>query len=376
MMYRVTMRNSWFARCAFFVGMLSPFLLSSMPTHYASLVMDAKSRRVLHQIGAKQTIYPASLTKIMTLYLVFEALQRGKLKLEQPLRVSRKAASQVPTRLGLKTGQTIKVRQAILSLVCRSANDSAVVLAEAVSGSERAFAQRMNHKACMLGMRHTRFRNASGLFHPGQTTTASDMALLGMGLINRFPREYACYFRQPGFHYAGRRYRTTNKLVGRVRGVDGMKTGYIQRSGFNLVTSAKRGNRRLMAVVIGGKTARWRDAHMASLIEQGFAASPARPVLRPAVYRKKAVKRVLQRHMAPRRVLRRRSPSSSVRLIRSHTGRVVPQIRKAAVGARRVVRDSSPPRTPAQRRALVQARLMQVRRRSTPKGRAAIGLAV
>jgi len=199
---------------------------------------------------------------------------------------------------------------------------------------------------------------------------------LGMGMINRFPREYTCYFRQPGFHYAGRRYGTTNKLVGRVRGVDGMKTGYIQRSGFNLVTSAKRGNRRLMAVVIGGKTARWRDAHMASLIEQGFARASEKPVLRPAVYRKKAVQRVLRGKAVGKRIVKRRSTKPAIRLIRTHTGRAVPRVRKLSVGSRRVVKHSTPSRTPAQRRALVQARLMQARRRSASKGRAVTGLTV
>ena len=236
---------------------------------YASVVMDAKSGRILHQISSQARIYPASLTKMMTLYLVFEALRNKKLRLHQYLRVSRRAASQEPSNLGLKVGDRITVEQAILSLVCRSANDSAVVLAEAVGGSEPAFARQMTKKAWALGLKRTTFRNASGLFHPGQMTTAHDMARLGISLIKHFPREYG-YFKKRHFHFKGQLYKTHNHLVGRVPGVDGLKTGYIRKAGFNLVTSAQRGDRRLMAVVIGGKSVKWRDRHMTSLLEMGF----------------------------------------------------------------------------------------------------------
>lgn len=236
---------------------------------YASVVMDAKSGRILHQISSQTRIYPASLTKMMTLYLVFEALRHKKLRLNQYLRVSRRAASQEPSSLGLKPGDRITVEQAILSLVCRSANDSAVVLAEAVAGSEPSFARQMTKKAWSLGLKRTTFRNASGLFHPGQMSTAHDMARLGISLIKHFPREYG-YFKKRHFHFRGQIYKTHNHLVGRVPGVDGLKTGYIRKAGFNLVTSARRGDRRLMAVVIGGKSVKWRDRHMTSLLEMGF----------------------------------------------------------------------------------------------------------
>ena len=236
---------------------------------YASIVMDAKTGQVLHKISSQIRIYPASLTKMMTLYLVFDALRQRKLRLNQHIRVSRRAAHQEPSSLGLKTGEWITVEQAILSLVCRSANDSAVVLAEAVAGSEPAFARLMTKKAWALGLRRTTFRNASGLFHPSQVTTAHDMARLGISIVKHFPKEYG-YFKRRQFYFRGQLYKTHNRLVGNVPGVDGLKTGYIRKAGFNLVTSAQRGNRRLMAVVIGGKTAKWRDRHMTSLLEMGF----------------------------------------------------------------------------------------------------------
>lgn len=244
---------------------------------YASLIIDARTGRVLHQISARKRVYPASLTKIMTLYLTFEALQKRKLRLNQRLRVSKHAAGQEPLRLGLKKGQTITVHQAILGMMCRSANDCAVVLAEAIAGSERSFARRMTHRARALGMRGTTFRNASGLFHPCQVTTAVDMVCLSRALIKRFPQGYA-YCKQPAFHFQGKIYHSTNKLLGRVSGVDGLKTGYIRKAGFNLVTSAKRSGRRLFGVVMGGKTASWRDAHMTRLIETGFSSAARAPV--------------------------------------------------------------------------------------------------
>ena len=236
---------------------------------YASIVMDAQSGRILHQRGSRTKVYPASLTKMMTLYMVFDALRRKKLGRHQRIRVSRHAARQEPSNIKLKAGDRISVEQAILSLVCRSANDSAVVLAEAIGGSEGRFARLMTQKARQLGLRHTTFHNASGLFHPKQTTTAHDMARLAVHLIKHFPHEYH-YFKRRRFSYKGQLYKTHNRLVGRIHGVDGLKTGYIRRSGFNLVTSAKRNGRRLVGVVIGGKTAKWRDRHMTSLIEMGF----------------------------------------------------------------------------------------------------------
>ncbi len=236
---------------------------------YASIVVDVQTGRVLHQISSQERIYPASLTKMMTLYLVFDALHRGQLRLNQKIPISRWAAQQEPSSLGLKPGDWITVEKAILSLVCRSANDIAVALAEAVGGSERRFARLMTARAWSLGLKRTSFHNATGLFHPKQMTTAHDMARLGIFLVKHFPKEYA-YFKRRKFSFRGKIHKSHNKLVGNVHGVDGLKTGYIRKAGFNLVTSAKRKQKRLMAVVIGGKTAKWRDQRMVSLLEMGF----------------------------------------------------------------------------------------------------------
>lgn len=292
----------------FFCFCLAPSLFASKP-RYASIVMDARSGEILHQISSQTSIYPASLTKMMTLYMVFDALRKRKLYLGKSIRVSRHAARQEPSKLGLKAGDRITVEQAILALVCRSANDAAVVLAEAVGGgSEKRFARMMTQKARTLGLRRTTFHNASGLFHPGQKTTAQDMALLGMRLIRHFPYEYR-YFRRRSFHFRGRLYRTHNRLVGRVRGVDGLKTGYIRKAGFNLVSSAKRGNRRLMAVVIGGKTARWRDKHMTSLLEMGFRQRSFVPIKRRVSPTKKKTSAVRAIPASSRRLPKRPKPA-------------------------------------------------------------------
>ncbi|WP_230532052.1 D-alanyl-D-alanine carboxypeptidase [Microvirga roseola] len=234
---------------------------------YAGIVWDITSGKVLYSDDADKRRYPASLTKMMTLYVLFEDLEKGQVKLDTPLTVSAHAAAQVPTKLGLKAGETISVEAAIKGLVTRSANDAAVVIAENLAGSEPAFAERMTRTAHDLGMTSTQFRNASGLPNPDQVTTARDMMLLGTALQVRFPRHYS-YFKTRSFTYRGRTYRSHNRLVGRVNGVDGIKTGYIRASGFNLVTSVRRGGRKIVAVVLGGRTAKRRDNHMASLISR------------------------------------------------------------------------------------------------------------
>ncbi len=237
---------------------------------YASIVVDAGSGDVLHEVNANTRNYPASLTKMMTLYLAFEALQSGRLEAKQALKVSWRAARMPASRLGLKRGQTISVENAILALVTKSANDAAVVLAEALAGSEGGFARRMTKKAGALGMTHTRFRNASGLHDRRQLSTARDMAMLARALIVDFPQFYK-YFSAKSFRYKGRTYRNHNRLLKSYSGTDGLKTGYTRASGYNLATSTVRNGRRLIAVVFGGKTARARDRHMASLLDKGFA---------------------------------------------------------------------------------------------------------
>jgi D-alanyl-D-alanine carboxypeptidase len=234
---------------------------------YAGIVWDITSGKVLYSDAADERRYPASLTKMMTLYVLFENLEKGRVTLKTPLKVSPHAAAQVPTKLGLKAGETIPVEAAIKALVTRSANDAAVVIAENLAGSEPAFAEHMTRTAHDLGMTSTRFRNASGLPNPDQVTTARDMMMLGTALQVRFPRYYS-YFKTRSFTYKGRTYRSHNRLVGRVNGVDGIKTGYIRASGFNVVTSVRRGGRKIVAVVLGGRTAKNRDSHMASLISR------------------------------------------------------------------------------------------------------------
>lgn len=232
----------------------------------SALVMDAGSGAVLYATNADAPRYPASLTKLMTLYILFEEIQTTSLSLNTPLPVSAEAASQPPSRIGLQAGSTITVRDAIRALAVKSSNDVAVVVAERLSGSEAAFAARMSRKARALGLSRTRFGNATGLPDPGNVTTARDMAKLARLIKARFPR-YRANFRAQSFTYNGRTFDATNELLGTVRGVDGLKTGYIRASGYNLVATANRGRRRLIVVVIGGNSKKARDAEVTALIE-------------------------------------------------------------------------------------------------------------
>jgi D-alanyl-D-alanine carboxypeptidase len=243
---------------------------------YADIVIDAKTGSVLHESNPDAARHPASLTKIMTLYLLFERLESGKITLDTPMDVSQEASIQAPTKLGLKPGDTLKVEDAIKGLVTKSANDAAVVIAEALGGSEDEFARLMTRKAHALGMRHTVYRNASGLPNDEQITTARDQALLGIAIQERFPKFYR-YFSLSSFVYRGNAMRNHNHLLGKVEGVDGIKTGYTRASGFNLVTSIKRGARHVVAVVLGGQSAGSRDARMRSLIDNHLAEASAKP---------------------------------------------------------------------------------------------------
>ena len=233
----------------------------------AAIVVDAKTGKVLYSSNADTKTYPASLTKMMTLYLVFEALEAHRISLDTRITVSKYAAAQPPSKLGLKPGQTITVKDAILSLVTRSANDMATALAENIAGSESQFAVRMTARARSLGMRSTTFKNANGLPNPAQMTTARDMSLLGRALQDRFP-VYFRYFKTTSFTYNGAKIGNHNRLLGRVQGVDGIKTGYTRASGFNLVTSVNLPDRRLVAVVLGGSSGSSRDARMQKLVEE------------------------------------------------------------------------------------------------------------
>src|SRR6188768_1094393 len=250
---------------------------SSYNPPYAAIVVDANNGAVLHAAAADAPRHPASLTKIMTLYLLFEQLEAGKIKLDTPMEVSREASIQAPTKLGLRPGDSLKVEDAIKGLVTKSANDASVVIAEALGGgSEDEFARAMTRKARALGMRNTTYRNASGLPNDDQITTARDQALLGIAVQERFPKYYR-YFSLASFTYRGNAMRNHNRLLGKVEGVDGIKTGFTRDSGFNLVTSVRRGPRRIVAVVLGGRSAGSRDARMRELIEANIGDASTKP---------------------------------------------------------------------------------------------------
>ncbi|GAB5374574.1 MAG: D-alanyl-D-alanine carboxypeptidase family protein [Acuticoccus sp.] len=232
---------------------------------YAGYVYDVNAGRALYADSATEKRYPASLTKIMTTYIIFEELAAGRMTLRTQMSVSKYAAARPPSKIGFKPGATIEVRDAIKALVTKSANDVAAVVAEHIGGSERAFAKRMTTTAKRLGMNSTVFRNPHGLPDDRQFTTAQDMATLGIAIQRDFPQYYGV-FQTRVFQYGKRRYGNHNKLLGRVEGVDGIKTGYIRASGFNLVTSVRRDGRHIVAVVMGGRTGASRNKHMKSLI--------------------------------------------------------------------------------------------------------------
>lgn len=246
----------------------------SVPTQakaakFSAIAVDARTGKILFSRNGDAKRYPASLTKMMTLYLLFEDLWAGRITMNTPLRVSRYAAGRPPSKIGFKPGRTIRVRDAIGALVTKSANDVATAVAENLGGSEARFARRMTRTARRIGMTRTTFKNASGLPNRAQTTTARDMATLGLRLQRDFPRYYR-YFSMRRFTYRGRRYGNHNRLLGRIRGVDGIKTGYTRASGFNLTSSARLGRKRIVAVVMGGRTGGARNRYMSSLIKRMF----------------------------------------------------------------------------------------------------------
>jgi len=232
---------------------------------YSAIVVDANSGKVLHEASADAPRHPASVTKVMTLYLLFERLESGKITLADEMPVSARASAQAPSKLGLKPGQTLRVDDAIRALVTKSANDAAVVVAEELGDSESNFARMMTQKARALGMNHTLYRNASGLPNDEQITTARDQALLGRAVQDRFPKYYR-YFSTASFTYKGRSMKNHNKLLGTMDGIDGIKTGYVDASGYNLLASMRRDGRHLVAVVMGGRSGKSRDARMRELL--------------------------------------------------------------------------------------------------------------
>jgi D-alanyl-D-alanine carboxypeptidase len=236
---------------------------------FSALAVDARSGEILFSKDADGARYPASLTKVMTLYILFQEMKAGRLTLNSRITVSRYAASRPPTKLGVRAGQTVSVEEAIKSLITLSANDIAVAIGEHIEGSETAFAQRMTRTAKALGMSRTLFRNASGLPDPRQVTTARDMATLGLRVQRDFPQYYP-YFRTTSFKFGKRTIRSHNRLLGRFDGTDGIKTGYIRAAGFNLTTSARRGDKRIIGVVMGGRTGRARDNYMIAMLNKAF----------------------------------------------------------------------------------------------------------
>jgi len=264
---------TFFYRLAAILLLLGSTLLSAPRVQagpYSALVVDAGSGKVLFEQNADAQRYPASLTKMMTLYMTFDALKQGRLSLRQSLWVSPEAASKPPSKLGLRAGDSITVNDAILGLVTRSANDAATVLGESLGGTEESFARQMTAKAHALGMSQTYFRNASGLPDPFQVTTAWDMFRLALALQRHFP-EYYRYFSTDNFYFRNRVYSNHNHLLSSYAGADGIKTGYIRTSGYNLVASAQRNGTRLIGVVFGGETSRSRDSHMREILDMGFA---------------------------------------------------------------------------------------------------------
>jgi D-alanyl-D-alanine carboxypeptidase len=283
---------------------------------YASIVVDGNTGRVLQETNPDSLRHPASLTKIMTLYLLFERLEAGKIKLGTQLPVSAHAAAQAPTKLGLKPGSTISAEDAIRGLVTRSANDAAAVIAEALGGDEESFAEMMTRKARALGMSRTVYRNASGLPDSEQVTTARDQATLGRAIQERFPRYYT-YFATPSFAFRGTVIRNHNRLIGRVEGVDGIKTGYTRASGFNLVTSMKRNGRQIVGVILGGRSAAARDARMRELVTEKIAeASSTRsaPMIAEAAEQRSAPAPKTASATAPARIALASAGSSPVNL--------------------------------------------------------------
>lgn len=270
-MPRVTVAMLRFAFLALLATMAAGIFAGTAMANpkFAAVTVDARNGKLLYAEEADSIRHPASLTKMMTLYILFQVLQQGRISLNSPIRISARATGMAPSKLGVRAGETITVETAIRALVVKSANDVAAAVAENIGGTEKDFAVRMTRTARAIGMSRTVFVNASGLPNPNQITTARDMATLGLRLMRDFPQYYP-YFRTQSFVFQGRTIRGHNRLLGSYQGTDGIKTGYIAASGFNLVTSVRRGDQRLVGVVLGGKTGASRDAYMKSMLTKYF----------------------------------------------------------------------------------------------------------
>jgi D-alanyl-D-alanine carboxypeptidase len=268
------------------VLLLSASERPAFAAQYSAIVMDMRDGTVLYESNPDRRQSPASLTKMMTLYLAFEAVENGQLRLDQKVRVSRHAARQPPSKLYLKSGQRVSIRSLIRASAIKSANDAAVALAEAVSGSEKAFARLMTSRARQFGMTNTTFRNANGLTARGHLSTARDMAILGRHLFFDFPQYYNLFSRKTARAAGKRVYNTNRRLLSSYAGADGIKTGYTNAAGYTLVASARRGKKRVIASLFGGKSSRWRNARMVKLLDKGFARAATRvAVVKPGLRR-------------------------------------------------------------------------------------------
>lgn len=265
--------------CVLLVSMLvAPMRATAAP--YAAMVMDARTGEVLHSRNADTRLHPASLTKMMTLYVAFQAIERGEITLDTPVTISRLAASEPPSKLGLRTGQTIRLRFLLRAAAVKSANDAATAIGEAISGSEEAFATRMNRTARAMGMRNTNFRNAHGLTQSGHLSTARDMSVLGRHVIYDFPQYYNLFSRRSADAGIATVRHTNRRWLDSYAGGDGIKTGYTRAAGFNLVASAQRGQERVIATVFGGSSTSARNARITELMDMGFNRAPSRATIR------------------------------------------------------------------------------------------------
>jgi D-alanyl-D-alanine carboxypeptidase len=261
-----------------FIAFLVPGVSRAAP--YASMVMDARSGEVLYSSNAETRLHPASLTKMMTLYIAFEAVEHGEISLDTKVLISQKAASEPPSKLGLRAGSRIQLRYLIRAAAVKSANDAATAIGEAIAGSEAAFARRMNRTAKALGMTRTTFKNAHGLTESGHLSTAHDMTLLGRHVFYDYPEYYNLFSRRTTHAGISEVYNTNRKFLAAYRGADGIKTGYTSAAGFNLVASAERGGTRIITTVFGGRSTASRNAHVAELMDKGFGLAPRNVAIR------------------------------------------------------------------------------------------------
>jgi D-alanyl-D-alanine carboxypeptidase len=267
----------WVSLCVMAFALLAT---PGLTAPYAALVMDARTGKVLHARNADTRLHPASLTKMMTLYVAFEAIRRGEITLDTKVKISRKAAAEEPSKLGLKAGQRIALRYLIRAAAVKSANDAATAIGEAISGSEAAFARRMTRTAKALGMTKTTFKNAHGLTEKGHMSTARDMSVLGRHMIYDYPQYYNLFSRQTTHAGVAQVRNTNRRFLQNYRGADGIKTGYTRAAGFNLVSSAERGNERIIATMFGGSSTAARNARVAELLDMGFKRAPSNAALR------------------------------------------------------------------------------------------------